>query len=46
MAVLGVNWDDAATATLSLDLEKSGIATDLGNNCVVTDIYTGEKTST
>ena len=45
MAVLGVNWDDTNLATLDLDLQKAGIASDLTNNCVVTDVYTGAKTN-
>lgn len=46
MGVLGVNWDDANPHDFNLDLVKLGIATGLGDNCVVKDVYSGTTTKT
>jgi alpha-galactosidase len=46
MAVMAVNWDDATPATLTYDMVTNGVATGLGDNCVIMDLYTGEEMNT
>lgn len=44
MAVLGVNWDDAQTQNLVVNLANVGIASTQFDNCKMTDLYTGVVT--
>jgi len=46
MAVLGVNWDDANPQTLTYDMVANGVAIGLADNCVITDLYTGDVANT
>ena len=46
MGALGVNWDDALTQDINVDLVKIGIAQGPTDNCVITDVYTGAVSKT
>ena len=44
MAVLAVNWDDTPK-DMTVNLSTIGVATGVGDNCKITDIYTGAVTN-
>jgi hypothetical protein len=46
MAVLAVNWDDAAPADINLDLVALNIASKTTNSCTITDLWTGDVSNT
>jgi len=45
MGVLMVNWNDANEGSIDFDLIKAGIAESTKDNCVITDVDSGEVTN-